>query len=326
MPIRSPCARGHTQQCMKPRAAGATAGILRSAAPRPLAVARTARRAFVLCAAAPQPSAVISGASSGIGKAAAVAVANSGWRVFAGVRSDAAADELRSLHPSIQPIKLDVARWARARSRSRTPTVPLAPLVLRSSLASRPECKAPPPLTRPQRELTPAAAATLPAARPPQRGQREERCRGGAGRGRPRGRARPGEQRRVWDLHAGGVLFRGGLGVNNERAPRSTSRPRALAVESARRPPCNRPRPRAPGRLNAADLRWKARRAAPARRALVTAAGRAGCPDARRAPPPAPHAAAGQRDGRAALHQGVPAHAARRRAQGAHRPDEQHRE
>ena len=51
---------------------------------------------------------LVSGASSGIGRATAARLARAGYRVFAGVRSDRSAEELRSEHDGIQPIKLDV--------------------------------------------------------------------------------------------------------------------------------------------------------------------------------------------------------------------------
>lgn len=82
----------------------------RSRVPRSSSDRTTQRRRLLTVAAAAQPAAVISGASSGIGKATAVCLANNGWRVFAGVRSEAAASELSSLNPAIEPIMLDVTR------------------------------------------------------------------------------------------------------------------------------------------------------------------------------------------------------------------------
>jgi NAD(P)-dependent dehydrogenase (short-subunit alcohol dehydrogenase family) len=54
----------------------------------------------------------ITGASTGIGRATALAMANAGWRVFAGVRSEAAAEELRDEHASIVPVRVDVTDQA----------------------------------------------------------------------------------------------------------------------------------------------------------------------------------------------------------------------
>lgn len=66
---------------------------------------------------APQPAVVVTGASSGIGKSTAAALAARGWRVFAGVRSAEAAAELRALDSSIEPLTIDVTRcvcWCKA--------------------------------------------------------------------------------------------------------------------------------------------------------------------------------------------------------------------
>lgn len=54
------------------------------------------------------PTAVVTGASSGIGKQAAQQLADQGWNVYAGCRSSSAADELTALHPRITPLFLDV--------------------------------------------------------------------------------------------------------------------------------------------------------------------------------------------------------------------------
>lgn len=56
------------------------------------------------------PTVVISGASSGIGRAAARHLAAKGWHVFAGVRSDADAAALDADHANITPLKLDVTK------------------------------------------------------------------------------------------------------------------------------------------------------------------------------------------------------------------------
>jgi NAD(P)-dependent dehydrogenase (short-subunit alcohol dehydrogenase family) len=51
---------------------------------------------------------VLTGASSGIGAAAAGALAEAGYVVFAGVRSDADAARAEASHPSVRPLILDV--------------------------------------------------------------------------------------------------------------------------------------------------------------------------------------------------------------------------
>ena len=51
---------------------------------------------------------VITGASSGIGRASAVRLARSGFRVYAGIRAEADAAALRAEHPAIEPIAIDV--------------------------------------------------------------------------------------------------------------------------------------------------------------------------------------------------------------------------
>jgi NAD(P)-dependent dehydrogenase (short-subunit alcohol dehydrogenase family) len=55
-------------------------------------------------------TAVVTGASSGIGLASAVRLAGAGWRVFGGVRTDADADALRER--GIEPLELDVTNAA----------------------------------------------------------------------------------------------------------------------------------------------------------------------------------------------------------------------
>jgi NAD(P)-dependent dehydrogenase (short-subunit alcohol dehydrogenase family) len=51
---------------------------------------------------------LVTGASRGIGRAVAVRLARSGWRVYGGVRTDAAADELAAESELITPVELDV--------------------------------------------------------------------------------------------------------------------------------------------------------------------------------------------------------------------------
>ncbi|HEU5490536.1 MAG TPA: SDR family oxidoreductase [Gaiellaceae bacterium] len=51
-------------------------------------------------------SVVVTGASSGIGRASALRLARAGWRVYGGVRTAADADELRE--QGIEPVELDV--------------------------------------------------------------------------------------------------------------------------------------------------------------------------------------------------------------------------
>ena len=52
----------------------------------------------------------ITGASSGIGRATAVTMAGAGWQVFAGVRTQQAADSLRAEHGSILPVHVDITQ------------------------------------------------------------------------------------------------------------------------------------------------------------------------------------------------------------------------
>ncbi len=55
-------------------------------------------------------SVLITGASTGIGEAAARFLADRGWRVYAGVRKDADAEALRALDDRIVPLILDVTK------------------------------------------------------------------------------------------------------------------------------------------------------------------------------------------------------------------------
>jgi NAD(P)-dependent dehydrogenase (short-subunit alcohol dehydrogenase family) len=55
---------------------------------------------------------LVTGASSGIGRACAIRFAGLGYRVFAGVRDTFAGDALKVLAPSIEPVLLDVTQSA----------------------------------------------------------------------------------------------------------------------------------------------------------------------------------------------------------------------
>jgi NAD(P)-dependent dehydrogenase (short-subunit alcohol dehydrogenase family) len=64
------------------------------------------------------PTALITGASSGIGRASAIALASGGWTVFAGVREEAVGEELTRTSPTgrIRPLQLDVTDAAQIES------------------------------------------------------------------------------------------------------------------------------------------------------------------------------------------------------------------
>lgn len=55
-------------------------------------------------------SALVTGASTGIGYAIAAELSRNGFAVYAGVRSETDAQRLRALHENIQPVTLDVER------------------------------------------------------------------------------------------------------------------------------------------------------------------------------------------------------------------------
>jgi NAD(P)-dependent dehydrogenase (short-subunit alcohol dehydrogenase family) len=55
-------------------------------------------------------SVLITGTSTGIGEACAQYLAEHGWRVFAGVRSDKDVERLASISQNIQPVILDVTK------------------------------------------------------------------------------------------------------------------------------------------------------------------------------------------------------------------------
>jgi NAD(P)-dependent dehydrogenase (short-subunit alcohol dehydrogenase family) len=62
-------------------------------------------------------SVLVTGASSGIGEACALELARRGWRVFAGVRTDEAADRLqRASANAVEPVRLDVCDEAAIRA------------------------------------------------------------------------------------------------------------------------------------------------------------------------------------------------------------------
>ncbi|MCL5258607.1 MAG: SDR family oxidoreductase [Firmicutes bacterium] len=55
---------------------------------------------------------VVTGSSSGIGRATALRLAGNGWIVFGGVRSEADGERLAALHPNLRPVILDVTNAA----------------------------------------------------------------------------------------------------------------------------------------------------------------------------------------------------------------------
>ncbi|MEO7040347.1 MAG: SDR family NAD(P)-dependent oxidoreductase [Candidatus Elarobacter sp.] len=58
--------------------------------------------------AAPTEAVVVTGASSGIGAATAVAAAQAGFLTFAGVRRDVDARHVETLHPNVRAVRIDV--------------------------------------------------------------------------------------------------------------------------------------------------------------------------------------------------------------------------
>src|SRR6478609_8725098 len=61
------------------------------------------------CSLVPMRSVLVTGASTGIGRATALRLDGSGWQVFAGVRKEADAESLRQeASPNLVPVILDV--------------------------------------------------------------------------------------------------------------------------------------------------------------------------------------------------------------------------
>lgn len=56
----------------------------------------------------PRRTVLVTGAGRGIGRAIAVRLAGSGWRVYGGVRTDVAAKDLAAESPLITPVELDI--------------------------------------------------------------------------------------------------------------------------------------------------------------------------------------------------------------------------
>jgi NAD(P)-dependent dehydrogenase (short-subunit alcohol dehydrogenase family) len=81
-------------------------------------------------------TAVVTGASSGIGQACAVRLGRRGWRVFAGVRRDEDAERIAGLAERIEPVRLDVTEPASiAAAAERLDGEPLAGLVNNAGIA-----------------------------------------------------------------------------------------------------------------------------------------------------------------------------------------------
>jgi NAD(P)-dependent dehydrogenase (short-subunit alcohol dehydrogenase family) len=91
-----------------------------------------------MTAAAPSSAVVITGASTGIGAAAAERLARDGFLVFAGVRSDADAARVEALHANVRSVRLDVtdaASIAAAVNSVTDANVPLLGLVNNAGIA-----------------------------------------------------------------------------------------------------------------------------------------------------------------------------------------------
>jgi hypothetical protein len=84
-------------------------GLAVAATGRSSRSSRSVRRAVCFAAVQQQQqSALITGSSTGIGQGVSLDLAQKGWRVFAGVRTQADADAVRQLHPGINPVLIDV--------------------------------------------------------------------------------------------------------------------------------------------------------------------------------------------------------------------------
>jgi NAD(P)-dependent dehydrogenase (short-subunit alcohol dehydrogenase family) len=75
-----------------------------------------------------QRAVVITGASSGIGAAAAEALAREGFIAFAGVRNEADAVKAAALHPNVRPLRLDVTDHDMIKAAARSVEAGGAPL------------------------------------------------------------------------------------------------------------------------------------------------------------------------------------------------------
>ncbi|WP_306744695.1 SDR family NAD(P)-dependent oxidoreductase [Saccharothrix yanglingensis] len=83
---------------------------LRSALQPPPGPARRRNERPTMAKSGGRGAIVVTGASSGLGEATALGLARAGFTVYAGVRSDTAADRLAGAHPAIRPLVLDVTR------------------------------------------------------------------------------------------------------------------------------------------------------------------------------------------------------------------------
>ncbi|MBW9214720.1 SDR family oxidoreductase [Mumia sp. zg.B53] len=78
---------------------------------------------------------LVTGAGRGIGRAAAVRLARSGWRVYGGVRTDIAAKELAAESGQITPVELDVTLTEHVAALDRVLPEPLDALVNNAGIA-----------------------------------------------------------------------------------------------------------------------------------------------------------------------------------------------
>ncbi|ACU38436.1 SDR family NAD(P)-dependent oxidoreductase [Actinosynnema mirum] len=90
------------------RLADRAVGALRSALTTPPGPARRRNERSTMAKSGNRGAVVLTGASSGLGEAAALALARAGFTVHAGVRSEDAAARLARAHPAIRPLLLDV--------------------------------------------------------------------------------------------------------------------------------------------------------------------------------------------------------------------------